>query len=142
MELDVSKFQLGGEWLKLNLETKKNEKIDLLIKPMSDKESVHIGELASRDLQAFIEEVKKFVVDWNVKVDGKKLPCNDKNKKEFLPYICKINLKGETERVENERIAEKKKAKEEGIEPKKVFKKDVGSAILEFAQNFDNFIKN
>lgn len=159
MELDVSDFRLGGEWLGINLETKKKEerKITLLIKPMSDKDGIEIAQLADKkdekgkaDLIPFIDRIKDYVLDWKIKSGGEPLPCNDKTKKEFLPFICGMPLKGEAERVEKERLENEKIAKEENkglkkddrIEPKKVFRKSVGMSILEFAQNFDNFIKN
>lgn len=143
MELDVSKFQLGGEWLKLKLESKGEDKktVSLKIKPMSDKESIEIAQLAEKkEMQEFVAKIKDYVLDWDVKSGGKKLECDDKNKKEYLPFICVMILDGEEERVEKEMAENKKKAKEDGVEPKKVFKKGVGMSILEFAQNFDNFI--
>lgn len=159
MELDVSDFQMEGEWLKLDLETKKKEgrTVTIMVLPMSDKEGLEIASLAGKkdeggkpDLGPFIDKIKDYIVGWKIKIGGKDLPCNDKNKKEYLKFICGMSLKGEADRVEKQREENAKKAREENkglkkedwVEPKKVYPTGVGTAVIEFAQNFDNFIKN
>jgi len=128
MAIDIAGFQLGGEWLEMNIEGGLSLKV--LVKPLSDKEQIQMSRSAKKeDMAPFLDEVKALVLDWDLMEGKNSLKCNDGNKKKYLPYL--INMKVEQGAAEQE--------DEENEEEDSV---TVGVSILKFAQTFSNFIKN
>ena len=124
MQLDVSKFQLDGEWLELRIKSKEGEKtLRIKLKPLSTEDQLDMAEVGGKDIKEFFVNIKDVVLDWDLKTGEEALPCTDENKKKYLPFLITLKLAEDTE-------------KEEGA------KSIVGYKIMEFAQNFDNFIKN
>lgn len=126
--MDISKFQLGGEWLTLNIEGGKSLKV--MVKPLSDKEQFDLASVAKKeDLNLMLDKVKTLILDWDLTEGKESLKCNKLNKEKYLPYLINMSL-----------AKEEKDGKEEDDEKK--IPGTIGVSILEFAQNFNNFIKN
>lgn len=124
--MDIAKFQLGGEWLELKIKGGKLN-LNVMVKPLSDKEQLEMAGTAKKeDMIKFLDEIKGLVLDWDLTEGKEPLRCNEVNKKKYLPYL--VNMTLEKEKVEGEDDEDSGKT--------------VGLAILEFAQNFNNFIKN
>lgn len=164
--MDISKFQLGGEWLKMEVEGKEKPlSLSLKIKPLTDSDQLRMADLAKKDKsgKTTLNEVKSLVLDWDLTEGKDHLECNEENRKKHLSYLLKMNLNGETERVEAireklkkdiERIrldeknnSETVKVLVEGLEKEYEERDDIDEVsvnrhILKFAQNFNNFIKN
>ncbi len=146
--MDVSKFQIKGEWLELEVESKKViGPLKFRIKPQTSDDQLDMAEIGREDKKGFLNKILDLVLDWNLTKDGESLPCDDENKKAYLPYLIPMNLKKE------------KKEKKEEEQPKEIFADEdldkkpqpkrarfiqdtVGLRILGFAQDFSNFIKN
>lgn len=136
--MDVSKFQIKGEWLELEVESKKIEgPLKFLVKPLSSDDQLDMADIGREDKKGFLNKIQDLVIDWNLTQNGAHLECSDENKKSFLPYLIPMNLKKEKEE-EKEIIAD------EDLDKSKLEKipDTVGLAILGFAQDFGNFIKN
>ena len=139
--MDVTKFQIKGEWLELDVESEKVEgPMKFLIKPLSSDGQLDMAEVGRESHKDFLNKIQDLVIDWDLTNNGEKLECNDENKKLYLPYLIPMNLKAEK--------AEKEEGKEvmadEDLDKPKIQKipDSVGLAILGFAQDFGNFIKN
>ena len=137
--MDISKFQLGGEWLELKVKHQDGEMpLKLLVKPLSAPEQMDLGELARKNTKKFIAKTDDLVLDWDLTEEGERFPCTPENKKKVLPYLTFMSL---IEDEEPQDVEEKKDEEPQDVEPKKAAR-TVGIAVIEFAQNFDNFIKN
>ncbi|MFA5284157.1 MAG: hypothetical protein WC347_01040 [Smithellaceae bacterium] len=101
--------------------------------------SLTVGFLAQDDVADYIEAgekkklsklIREMLIDavkgWDLKSNGKPVPCTDEEKKKHLPIILGLKIK-----VENE---EGKK--------RMLFDDVLGRALLEFAGNEKNFLKN
>jgi len=136
--MDVSKFQMKGEWLELEVESKKLVgPLKFLVKPLSSDEQLDMAEIGRESSKKFLTKVQDLVMDWDLTKNGEKLECNEENKESFLPYLIPMSLKKEEEE-------EKEVTADEDLDKPKVKKipGTVGLAILGFAQDFANFIKN
>ena len=165
--MDISKFQLGGEWLKLNIEGRKSLKV--MVRPLSDKDQLEMAGTAKKeDMTLFLDEIKGLVLGWDLTEGKEPLECNEVNKKKYLPYLINMTLElTKEEALANEEIKDKRNELNSQIEKvksettdaellkvligelkkkliglKEEDGKTVGLSILEFAQNFNNFIKN
>lgn len=136
--MDVSKFQIEGEWLEVEVKSKKvTGPLKFLVKPLSSDDQLDMADMGRENRKEFLIKIQDLVLDWDLTKDGKKLDCNDENKKSFLPFLIPMELKEEKEE-EKEVMAD-----EDLDEPKsKKIPGSVGLAILGFAQDFGNFIKN
>ncbi len=133
--MDVSKFQLEGEWLELEVESKNVVgPLKFKIKPLSSDEQIDLAEAGEGDIKDFLKQVNGLVLDWDLEDGKEKLICNDENKKKYLPYL--IGMKIKKEENEEEFTIED----ESGKEVKAI--KSVGITIITFAQDFGNFVKN
>jgi len=136
--MDVSKFQMSGEWLELEVESKKIVgPLKFLIKPLSSDEQLSMADLGREDNKEFLTRIQDLVLDWDLTKNGEKLACDEENKKSYLPYLFPMTLKKEKEE-EKELTAD---IDLDEPKPKKI-PGTVGLAILGFAQDFTNFIKN
>lgn len=126
MAIDIADFQLGGEWLDLDIQSEGGDRsLRVKIKPLSDNEKFMIRkELTAEDVNKFSHRIMSLVIGWDLEDDGKPLECNKKNKENVMPYLVGMPLK-------------KEKGKEK--DPTML---NVGVAILTFAGDFNNFIKN
>lgn len=137
--MDVSKFQIKGEWLELEVKSKKLVgPLKFLIKPLSSDEQLDMADLGREERKKFLAKIQDLVLDWDLTKNGEKLECNDENKKSYLPYLIPMTLKEKKEEEEKEITADMDLDKPK---PKKI-PGTVGLAILGFAQDFTNFIKN
>ena len=136
--MDVSKFQIKGEWLELEVASKKIiGPLKFLVKPLSSDEQMEMADVGRENRKEFLTKIQDLVLGWNLTKGGEPLECSDENKRSFLPYLIPMSLKKEKE--------EKKEiiADEDLDEPKsKKIPGTVGLTILGFAQDFSNFIKN
>lgn len=133
--MDVSKFQMEGEWLDLEVKSEKKDKsLRLRIKPLSAKDQSDLADAASKDVREFFSSISKVIIDWDLTQNGEKLPCNDEEKEKYLPFLIGMEIK-EPEKKDEE-------LDEDEEEEKEKFPNLIGFEILKFAQNFDNFIKN
>ena len=148
--MDVSKFQIKGEWLELEVESKKViGPLKFLIKPLSSDDQLDMADIGREDKKGFLNKIMDLVLGWNLTENGSPLECSDENKKSYLPYLIPMNLKEEKKKKEETETEESKEILadedlDEKPEPKRArFIQDtVGLRILGFAQDFTNFIKN
>lgn len=136
--MDVTKFQIKGEWLEIEVESEKVEgPLKFLIKPLSSDAQMDMAEVGRESRKEFLTKIQDLVIDWDMTKNGEKLECSAENKKIYLPYLIPMNLKVKKEE-EKEIMAD-----EDLDKPKtKKIPDSVGLAILGFAQDFGNFIKN
>ncbi len=164
--MDVSKFQLEGEWLELEVESKNVDgPLRFKIKPLSSDEQIDLAEAGEGNIKDFLKQVNELVLDWDLEDGKEKLICDDENKEKYLPYLIGMKIKPEEDEtpVEHsiyrrriEDFLEKHKKKEKDIiikelellivefedEEKLKVIKSVGIVIITFAQDFGNFVKN
>ena len=92
--MNISGLQFEGEWLRLGLESKKlDEELSLKVKPLSSDDQLAFAEAGSKDIRDFFSMVQDLVIDWDLEKDGAKLPCNEENKKQYLPYLIPLKVK-------------------------------------------------
>jgi len=144
--MDVSKFQIKGEWLELEVKSKKViGPLKFLVKPLSSDDQLDMADVSREDKKGFLNKIQDLVLDWNLTKNGETLPCDAENKAAYLPYLIPMNLK-EEEKEEDEKPKEilADEDLDKKPEPKRArFVQDtVGLRILGFAQDFTNFIKN
>jgi len=144
--MDVSKFQIKGEWLELEVESKKViGPLKFLVKPQTSNDQLDMAEIGRDDKKGFLTKILDLILDWDLTKNGEPLLCDDENKKAYMPYLIPMNLKKEEKKKEEEPkeiLADEDL--DEKPEPKRArFIQDtVGLRILGFAQDFSNFIKN
>jgi hypothetical protein len=132
--MDVSKFQLEGEWLELEVESKNvTGSLEFKVKPLSSDEQIDLAEAGEGNIKDFLLKVNELVLDWNLEDGESKLVCDDENKKKYLPYL--IGMRVKLEKGDDSTIED-----EEGKKIKVI--KSVGLTIISFAQDFGNFVKN
>ena len=130
--MDVSTFQMEGEWLELEVVSEKEEKsLEVKIKPLSAEDQINLAEVAEKDIKDFLSQISTVILDWDLMRGEEKLPCNDEEKARYLPYLIgmRVRRKSESDDIESSKEADKKLT-------------FAGFEILKFAQNFSNFIKN
>ena len=117
--MDVSKLNVEGEWLELEVENKDFGTFKVLIVPR------HYSGLANMvmkdDMTRFLTTL---VVDWNLKDGKKKIECTLDNKMKYLSVLASW-------KITNPKYAEKG-----------MMFQNVGTEIIAFAQNIKNFTKN
>lgn len=136
--MDVSKFQIKGEWLEIEVASKKIiGPLKFLVKPLSSEDQIDMASIGRENAKEFLTKIQDLVLDWNLTNNGESLICDDENKKSYLPYLIPMDLK-------KEKKEEKEIMADEDLDEPKVEKipDSVGLAILGFAQDFGNFIKN
>lgn len=116
--MDIGKLNVDGEWVELKTE---NEKFGILKVKVVPNPYDSIIDVASSSLSALIN---RLVVDWNLEKGGKKLPFTDENKRKYLPVISSWRVKNPKHSSKNLKY------------------KSVGSEIIAFSQDVDNFTKN
>ena len=142
--MDVSKFQIKGEWLELEVESKKViGPLKFLVKPLSSDDQLDMADIGREDKKGFLNKILDLILDWNLTQNGSPLECSDENKKSYLPYLIPMNLKKEKKKEEPEEIMADEDL-DKKPEPKRArfIQDSVGLRILGFAQDFSNFIKN
>src|SRR4030042_2235499 len=98
MQLDVSKFQLDGEWLELRIKSKEGEKtLRIKLKPLSTEDQLDMAEVGGKDIKECFVNIKDVVLDWDLKTGEEALPCTDENKKKYLPFLITLKLAEDTE---------------------------------------------
>ena len=86
--MDVSKFQIKGEWLELEIKSKKVEgPMKFLVKPLSSDEQMDMAEVGREDRKAFLNKIQDLVLDWDLTKNGEKLECDAESKSVYLPYL-------------------------------------------------------
>ena len=145
--MDVSKFQIKGEWLELEVASKKViGPLKFLVKPLSSDDQLDMADISREDRKAFLNKIQDLVIDWDLTKDGEKLECSDENKKSYLPYLIPMNLKEEKKKKEDEGpkeiLADEDLDKKPEAKRARFIQDTVGLRILGFAQDFTNFIKN
>ncbi|MCK5127902.1 MAG: hypothetical protein KAR42_16715 [candidate division Zixibacteria bacterium] len=141
--MDVSKFQIKGEWLELEVKSKKViGPLKFLVKPLSSDDQLDMADIGRDDKKQFLNTILDLVLDWNLTQNGQKLPCDAENKELYLKYLIPMNLKEKEE--EKEKETKEIMADEDLDKPKpaRIIPDTVGLSILGFAQDFSNFIKN
>jgi len=146
--MDVSKFQINGEWLELEVESKKViGPLKFLVKPLSSDDQLDMAEISREDKKGFLNKILDLVLGWNLTKNGEPLLCDDESKKAYMPYLIPMNLK-EEKKEEKEKEKPKEILADEDLDKKPEAKRarfiqdTVGLRILGFAQDFTNFIKN
>lgn len=129
--MDVNKLLLEGEWLEVEVESKKiNEPFRFKLRPISSTEQLKMLERVQKNDKLIVNEIASLILDWNLEFDGKKLACDPANKEKYLEWLLLLVVK------------KKQDEEEDSEEEKKKRIKTIGVVILEFAQNIENFIKN
>ena len=117
--MKIVNFNPDGEWLEIDVVSKVSSGIfKVKVIPISINAEFR---LMKYDLAGYVSDM---VVDWNLNVDGKDVPCDDESKKRWVPVISKWEVG---------------KAK---YQDKKFRIKNVGAEIIAFAQDVENFTKN
>ena len=144
--MDVSKFQIKGEWLELEVESKKViGLLKFLVKPQTSDDQLDMAEIGREDKKGFLNKILDLVLGWNLTKDGDPLPCDAENKQAYLPYLIPMNLKKEKEKKKEEPkeiLADEDLDKKPQPKRARFVQDTVGLRILGFAQDFTNFIKN
>ena len=142
--MDVSKFQVEGEWLEVNIDSEKiPDPVKFKIKPLSSMDQLEYGEAARDDRAKYLLKLYDLVLDWDLTNNGNKLDCTKANKELYMKYLLPLDLKDpEEEEGPKEILADEDKDKKEDEKPGKKIKNTVGLAIFNFAKDFTNFIKN
>jgi len=128
--MDISKLN-SGAWLEVEPIDEKIGTIRLKLSSISMVQAEEFTEIFSEENQnavrRIMDQISELIVDWNLESEGKKIECNEENKKRYeenkkryLPHIFKVMVRDED--------------KEEPV--------ILGAKIIEFAQNIDNFLKN
>ena len=118
--MDVTKLQMGGEWLEVEAENEKIGQLRFKVRPSSTKEQIQYAKAIVEDREKIIDEISKLVIDWSLEQDGEPLPCTDENKALYMPHLIGVSVKVEGP-AENQ---------------------SVGSQIILFSNEFGNFVKN
>jgi len=118
--MDVSKIQLGGEWLELEAVSENIGRLRFKVRPSSTKEQLQYAKAIVDDREKIIDEISKLVIEWSLEKDGEPLPCTDENKAAYMPHLIGVAVKVEGP-AENQ---------------------SVGSQIILFSNEFGNFVKN
>ena len=146
--MDVSKFQINGEWLELEVESKKViGPLKFLVKPLSSDDQLDMAEISREDKKGFLNKILDLVLGWNLTKNGEPLLCDDESKKAYMPYLIPMNLKEEKEKKKKEEepkeiLADEDLDKKPEAKRARFIQDTVGLRILGFAQDFTNFIKN
>ena len=114
--MDIGKFNKAGEWLELEAENKEIGILKFKVLPASGNDVFNLDKVG--------DSLVPFIVDWNIEKDGKKLECNDANKLEWMKYLAIIPVK-----------------RPEPVEGEKPEPKFVGTSIITFTQNLENYLK-
>jgi len=91
--MEVKKFSAVAKY-EVEIETKSGvEKLIFSVRPLPQfRVAEYRDEPESERLVSLLQDA---VVDWNLESDGQKLPCNEENKKKYLPAIFDlIDTKG------------------------------------------------
>jgi len=118
--MDVTKLQLGGEWLELEAENEKIGQLRFKIRPSSTKEQFQYARVLMEDREKIMDEISNLVIEWSLEKDGEPLSCTDENKAAYMPYLIGVEVKvgGPDEN------------------------QSVGSQIILFSKELGNFVKN
>jgi hypothetical protein len=113
-----------SEWMAFELDTKIIEPpiVSVRLVPLDDTGFIDLAESGERPrLSAvLIQEALSAIVEWDLELDGAPLPCTDESKKNHH-YELKLLL---TSWVKGEKPTY------------------LATAIIEYARNLDNFLKN
>jgi len=156
--MDVTKFQLGGEWLEVEAISENIGQLRFKILPSSIRDQFTYLKAFIGDHEKIIEEITKLVIEWSLESDGEPLPCTDENKKIYIPHLIGIFIKKEeAEQKENKELDEifsklrgLKVLTEAEMGLLAIFvakssvdrRSTVGNHIIEFASDIGNFVKN
>jgi len=113
---DVSKLNIDGEWIELDIEGLGKNKFKIV--PANTNRLIQI---AREDLVGLMVLV---VIDWDLTKKKEEIPCDDENKRKYLSALSEAKINNPEHALKG-----------------KVFE-TVGSEILAFSQNIKNFIKN
>jgi len=84
--MDVSKFQIKGEWLELEVESKKLiGPLKFMVKPLTSDDQLDMAEISREDKKGFLNKILDLVLDWDLTKNGEPLLCDDENKKAYMP---------------------------------------------------------
>ena len=113
---DISKLNVDGEWLELDIEGFGKNKFKIV--PASINRLIQI---AKEDLVGLMILA---VVDWDLAIGKKKIPCDEENKRSYLSALSEAKINNPSHALKG-----------------KIYE-TVGSEIIAFSQNIKNFIKN
>lgn len=117
--MDVSKLNVEGEWLELEVEDKDFGQLKVLIVPRQYGGLIKM--VMNDDMVQFVATL---VVGWNLKDGKKEIECNQENKMKYLSVLAGW-------KITNPKYA-----------MKGTMFKNVGTEIIAFAQDIKNFTKN
>ena len=142
--MDVSKFQVEGEWLELKINSDRvPDPVRFKVKPLSAIEQIEYGDVARESREKYFDKLYDLILDWDLTKNGSKLECTPENRSLYMKFLLPLELEEEKKEGEpKEILADEDKDKADEEEPGKKLKSSVGLAIFEFASDFTNFIKN
>lgn len=117
--MDVSKLNVEGEWLDLEVEDKDFGALKVLVVPRQ-----YSGVIKMAMNNDMVEFVANLVVGWNLKNGKKEIECSYENKMKYLSVLAGW-------KITNPRYM-----------MKTIKFKSVGAEIIAFAQDIKNFTKN
>lgn len=121
--MDINTLNKDGEWLELDVETEKIDKLRFKIRPVTANDEIRAIESGQNIVRNIYKTILEVVVDWDMTDGDDPYPCTKENKDELMPYLVGLTVKGEED------------DEEKG-------KKTVGGEIAKFAQKTENFLKN
>lgn len=126
--MDINTLNKDGEWLELDVETEKIDKLRFKIRPVTANDEIRAIESGQNIVRNIYKTILEVVVDWEMTDGDAPYPCTKENKESLMPYLVGLTVVSLT--VEGEEDGKKKE------------KKTVGGEIAKFAQKTENFLKN
>jgi len=115
--VDKNALNRDGEWLELEIDSDKIDKLRFKVRPISAHDEVQAVESGRNIIRNVYKTIVDIVIDWDMTDGDEPYPCTPEHKEELMPFLVNFPVKGKKDSV-------------------------VGGAILEFAKNTSNFLKN
>ena len=89
--MDIGKFSATAEYM-AEVETRAGtKKFIFKVRPVPQFKVVEYKDQSEAD--RLVSLLMDAVVDWNLELDGQKIPCDEENKKKYLPALFDIICK-------------------------------------------------
>ena len=118
--MDVSKYQLDGEWIELTVESEREvEPFKFKVQPIMEADYMAASKSPDGVTALFME----CVIGWNLTIGTDPLPCDDVNKRRYLPRFATYMVRRVGDNAPEDKM-------------------NLASAVVTFASKPDNFLKN
>jgi hypothetical protein len=118
--MDVGKYQLDGTWISLTVDSDREfEPFEFKVQPIMEADYM----AASKSPDGLTSLLIECVIGWNLTIGTDPLPCDDVNKRRYLPRFATYLVKAVNEVRPDEPT-------------------NLAGAIVGFAAKPDSFLKN